>query len=178
MGSFITNFIEDVTSELFWKSMDNAKDKVLDYTGISKSKIVIAIKVVLKITVAIGDNIFNVSERHDIADNIRFVSHISEGMRIGIEKAQGEFLKDKSNTNAVNYMQLINYMINVRAIGESQVASFGITYEVLPGVFDSKELFLAVKEMSGADEADSWITWRDYVEDKLSLIRVKLLKIH
>ena len=44
-------------------------------------------------------------------------------------------------------MQLISYLLDARALGESQVAAFGMTYEVLPSVFDSKDLFLAVKEM-------------------------------
>jgi len=107
-----------------------------------------AIKEVCNLTTSIGNSIFNVGERLDIADNIRFVSHISKAMQTGIVQARETYRNDKSEVNAQIYMQLLSYMLNVRAVGESQVASFGISYEVVPGSIDSEELFLEEKYMT------------------------------
>lgn len=97
-------------------------------------------------------------------------------LRYGIWDAQAGYQNNRTDDTAQRYMQLISYLLNIRAIGESQVAQFGITYEVLPGVFDSAELFYTVRDMSGAAEATSWLQWRDFVEDKISMLRVQLLK--
>ena len=148
----------------------------MDKVGLSAVPMVKAIKEVCNLTTSIGNSIFNVGERLDIADNIRFVSHISKAMQTGIVQARETYRNDKSEVNAQIYMQLLSYMLNVRAVGESQVASFGISYEVVPGSIDSEELFLAVKDMSGAVNANSWVLWRDFVEDRISNLRVQLLK--
>jgi|GEM_PF-5720884 len=72
-------------------------------------------------------------------------------------------------------MQLIQYMIEIRRIGESQVAEFGKSYEVLQGVFDSRELLEKINGLSDLD-ANSWNRWRDAVEDKLEWVKIQLLR--
>ena len=104
------------------------------------------------------------------------MSCITTALRYGIWDAQTGYQQNKTDATAKRYMQLISYLLNVRAIGESQVALFGISYEVLPGVFDSADLFYTVRDMSGATGVKSWIEWRDFVEDKISMLRVQLLK--
>lgn len=130
----------------------------------------------MKLTTFIGDSIFNVSEKHDIADNIRFVTCMSTALQQGVSNARLAYYNDKVEEKAKTYMQLISYLLNLRAIGESQVAQFGVAYEMLPGLIDSRELFVAVRDLSGAQGTNTWYEWRDYVEDKISMCRVKLLK--
>lgn len=101
---------------------------------------------------------------------------MTDSLRNCILDAQTKYKQSKTDAEAKRYMQLIGYLLNIRAIGESQVAQFGISYEILPGTFDSEDLFRAVREMSGATNAKSWDEWRDFVEDKISLLRVQLLK--
>lgn len=170
------SFFEHAVEESFWTAADFTFNTAMDKVGLSAVPMVKAIKEVCNLTTSIGNSIFNVGERLDIADNIRFVSHISKAMQTGIVQARETYRNDKSEVNAQIYMQLLSYMLNVRAVGESQVASFGISYEVVPGSIDSEELFLAVKDMSGAVNANSWVLWRDFVEDRISNLRVQLLK--
>lgn len=170
------SFFEHAVEESFWTAADFTFNTAMDKVGLSAVPMVKAIKEACNLTTSIGNSIFNVGERLDIADNIRFVSHISKAMQTGIVQARETYRNDKSEVNAQIYMQLLSYMLNVRAVGESQVASFGISYEVVPGSIDSEELFLAVKDMSGAVNANSWVLWRDFVEDRISNLRVQLLK--
>ncbi len=172
----VGSLAENLLDEAFWMSVDFAKDAAIKKLNLSPSGFVLAVKAALKMTVYIGNNVFHVDDRHDIADNIRFVSCMTIALRYGIWDAQASYLSNKTNDTAKRYMQLISYLLNIREIGESQVAQFGITYEVLPGVFDSKDLFYAVRDMSGAAGTTSWIEWRDFVEDKISMLRVQLLK--
>lgn len=172
----VGSLAENLLDEAFWMSVDKAKKAAIKELDLSPSAFVQAIKVALKMTSYIGNNVFNVDDRQDIADNIRFVSCITIALRCGIWDAQREYLNNKTDDTAKRYMQLISYLLNIRAIGESQVAQFGISYEVLPGAFDSADLFYAVCDMSGASSTTSWLEWRDFVEDKISMLRVQLLK--
>ena len=167
---------DNLLDEAFWMGVDYVKDKAMAKLNITPGPLITTIKIALKLTVYVGDNVFNVSERHDIADNIRFVSCMTIALRNGIRSARSGYLNDRSDNTAQKYMQLISYLLNLRAIGESQVALFGVSYEVLPGVIDSSQLFRTVRDMSGAAEAESWYEWRDFVEDKISMLRVQLLK--
>ena len=172
----VGSLAEHLLDEAFWMGVDYAKDGAMKKLNLSPNAFVQAIKTALKMTVYIGNNVFHVDDRHDIADNIRFVSCMTIALRYGIWDAQAGYQNNRTDDTAQRYMQLISYLLNIRAIGESQVAQFGITYEVLPGVFDSAELFYTVRDMSGAAEATSWLQWRDFVEDKISMLRVQLLK--
>ena len=167
---------DNLTEEAFWTGIGYAKKAALKKLDLTPNLFVQSIKAALKLTEYVGNNVFNVSERHDIANNIRYVSCITTALQRRIDDTAGHYSTNKTEECAKTYMQLISYLLDVRAIGESQVATFGMTYEVLPGVFDSKELFLAIKGMSGAESATSWIEWRDIVEDRISLLRVQLLK--
>ena len=171
-GRFCDNLLE----EGFWAGVGYAKKAALKKLDLTPSLFVQSIKAGLKLTAYIGNNVFNVSERHDIANNIRYVSCVTTALLHRIYAAEGTYSKNKTEEAAKIYMQLISYLLDARALGESQVAAFGMTYEVLPSVFDSKDLFLAVKEMSGTENVSSWVEWRDFVEDRISLLRVQLLK--
>ena len=172
----VGSLAENLLDEAFWKGVDYAKDAAIKKLDLSPNAYVQAIKSALKLTIYIGNNVFNVDDRHDIADNIRFISCMTDSLRNCILDAQTKYKQSKTDAEAKRYMQLIGYLLNIRAIGESQVAQFGISYEILPGTFDSEDLFRAVREMSGATNAKSWNEWRDFVEDKISLLRVQLLK--
>lgn len=167
---------DNLLDEAFWASVNYAKKAALKKLDLTPSLYVQAIKTALKLTVYVGNNVFNVSERHDIANNIRYVSCVTAALQQRIYDTAGHYNTDKTEEFAKTYMQLVSYLLDVRAIGESQVAAFGITYEVLPGVFDSRDLFLNVKNMSDAESATSWVEWRDIVEDRISLLRVQLMK--
>ncbi|MBX9035114.1 PKD domain-containing protein, partial [Gordonibacter massiliensis] len=178
----LESFVSKIATDAFWDSLNTlggaAVDKAtaLARSGANVSGVVTIVKGALKIITVVGDSIFNVTERYGIADNIRFVSVLSAGMGSAIEAARSKYTSDKSEAHARDYMQLISYMLNLRAIGESQTASLGMTYEVIPGVFDSRDFFISVRDLTGAAETKSWIQWRDFVEDKISLTRVQLLK--
>ena len=172
----VGSLAENLLDEAFWKGVDYAKDAAIKKLDLSPNAYVQVIKSALKLTIYIGNNVFNVDDRHDIADNIRFISCMTDSLRNCILDAQTKYKQSKTDAEAKRYMQLIGYLLNIRAIGESQVAQFGISYEILPGTFDSEDLFRAVREMSGATNAKSWNEWRDFVEDKISLLRVQLLK--
>ena len=173
-------FIKNFGSETFWKGLDFAKkitkQEILKALDLTMPKFVKVIKKGLSMTVKAADNIFNISERYALADKIRFVSIMSIGMEEAITKSRNTYLSEKTDENAYLYLQHISYLLKLREIGESEVAKFGESYEVLKGVYDSEELFLTVKNMSGAESAVSWEEWRDYVEDKITLVRVQLLK--
>ena len=173
---FWGRFCDNLLEETFWASVGYAKKAAIKKLDLTPSLFVQSVKTGLKLTAYIGNNVFNVSERHDIANNIRYVSCVTSALRYRIYAAEGTYSEKKTEESAKIYMQLVSYLLDVRALGESQVAAFGMTYEVLPGVFDSKDLFLAVKEMSGAENVSSWVEWRDVVEDRISLLRVQLLK--
>ena len=173
---FWGRFCDNLLEETFWASVGYAKKAAIKKLDLTPSLFVQSVKTGLKLTAYIGNNVFNVSERHDIANNIRYVSCVTTALRYRIYAAEGTYSEKKTEESAKIYMQLVSYLLDVRALGESQVAAFGMTYEVLPGVFDSKDLFLAVKGMSGAENVSSWVEWRDVVEDRISLLRVQLLK--
>lgn len=173
---FVGSLAENLLDEAFWKAVDYGKDAAIKKLDITPNAYVKAIKYALKLTIYVGNNVFNVDDRYNIADNIRFVSCMTIALRYGIWEAQNWYQKERTDETAKTYMQLVSYLLNIRAIGESQVAQFGISYEVLPGMFDSADLFYAVRDMSGASGTKSWIEWRDFVEDKISLLRVQLLK--
>ena len=175
-GSFIENILKEETwiaIKMGTKATTKALAKSL---GLSANVYVKVIKMSFKLIEYIGKDVFNVEKRNDIADNIRFVSCITIALRNGIVDAQTNYQQNKTDENAKRYMQLISYLLNIRAIGESQVAQFGITYEVLPGIFDGSDLLKAVKSMSGIETVTSWIEWRDIIEDRISTLRVQLLK--
>ena len=172
----IGNLAEHLLDQAFWKGMNYLKKTATAELKLTPNSYVQLVKTALKLTRYMGRKVFNVEGRQDIADNIRFISCITIALRNGIWEARSAYLTDKSEKNAQEYMQLISYLLNMRAIGESQVAQFGISYEVLPGAFDSRELFYAVRDMSGATDVVTWIEWRDFVEDKISMLRVQLLK--
>ena len=172
----VGSMLDNLTEEMLWEFVDYTKDKVIDKLGASLGGIVIVVKYTLELIAYVGDNVFNVNERHNIADNIRFISVMTLGLQAAITDARVIYQTRPSEVSASGYMQLLSYLLNLRAIGESQVALFGISYEVFPGAFDSRELFLNVKNMSGANDATSWIEWRDYVEDQISMLRIQLLK--
>lgn len=173
---FWGRFCDNLLEETFWASVGYAKKAAIKKLDLTPSLFVQSVKTGLKLTAYIGNNVFNVSERHDIANNIRYVSYVTTALRYRIYDAEGTYSEKKTEEAAKIYMQLISYLLDARALGESQVAAFGMTYEVLPSVFDSKDLFLAVKEMSGAENVCSWVEWRDVVEDRISRLRVQLLK--
>lgn len=77
-----------------------------------------SIKAGLKLTAYIGNNVFNVSERHDIANNIRYVSCVTTALLHRIYAAEGTYSKNKTEEAAKIYMQLISYLLGARALAD------------------------------------------------------------
>ena len=145
--------------------------------GLSAGTIATMVKYAIGLTTLVGNSVFNVNDRFDAANNIRYISIMSESMQSAIVKKAAEYQSNKTEVNANQYLQLISYLINLRESGEVQVSNLGTSYEVLQYVFegDSKEMLFAVRDLSGIPEAQSWIEWRDFVEDKISWARIQLL---
>ncbi|MDC7288481.1 leucine-rich repeat protein [Blautia schinkii] len=161
--------------EMKYTLLNKGKEVLLSKLWGTPSSIAKGIKAVMKITVAVGDNVFHLSERHDIADNIRFLVHIGDALKAQINKRKTDYETYKIDEYATESMQLIGYLLTIRRIGESQMAQFGQTFEVLQGVFDSKEMLYNVNRLLGT-ESTSWIEWLDIVQDKIQIARLHLLQ--
>ena len=177
IGKFIRNLLDNgvefITDELIGKGIDVA----LDAIGIGTGGIVLAVKAALKLAVLVGNSVFNVSERHDIADNIRYLSVLTLAFEDAAVISRLEYLDNRGDDAAAEkHLRLLSYLLDIRRTGESQVALLGVSYEVLAGVFDSEELFCTVCDITGINDVKTWFEWRDVVEDRLSLMRVQLFK--
>ena len=137
----------------------------------SSTVILEVVRVGLKITTYIGNEYFHVSDTHDLADNIVFVSVMSDDIRQALNR--GGYSDEDT-------VQLIGYLLELRRMGESQVAQYGMSQEVIRCLYDSEDLFLAVRRItvpeSEHSRVNSWQKWRDYVEDEISALMVKLLR--
>ena len=155
---------------------DMAEEAILARIGLSGSPVVAIIQIAVGITVQALDSIFHVSQRFDIARNIRLVTNMSTAMCRGTEVSYNACGGGVNEELAKTFMRRLMYLIKLRAIGESQVAEFGKSYEVLQGVFDSKPLFKAASAYTGDAHTTSWNQWRDAVEDRINEKRITLLK--
>ena len=184
LRSFLDNLIEHGVDKFVNSVINKSVKKAAEFAGIAGTGWFAIVKLGLKLVTYVGNNVFNVSERYDIADNIRYVSIITIAMQEAITRAERTYRKNSSAENAQKFMQLLYYLINVREIGESQVAELGVSYEVLPVKFpedyenpwNSEDLFEKVCDVSGVSGVNSWYEWRDVIEDELALMRVQLFK--
>ena len=168
----IQSLLEYTAEETGWKLLEKGGEALKEELGLTSGGWLL----VLKKSMGVADKVFRITDKFKVADNIRFVSILSNAMRSGVASARRDYLGSGSEESAAKYMQLLSFLIDLRMIGESQVAQLGISYEILPGTLDSWDLFMAVREMSGVSEATSWLEWRDAAEDQLSLVRVTLLR--
>lgn len=178
--SFVKSIVENGANKVLGKAIKEVGKKgvtfVLNMVGMSGGGVVLAVKAALGLTTFVADNVFNVKERLQIANNIRYVALMSVAFQKAVSAGQNTYLANKTESNARTYLQLLSYLIKLRAIGESQVAEVGVTYEVVPGIWDSRELFLLVRSETDCEDAHSWYEWRDAVEDRIALLGVELLR--
>lgn len=164
--------VEDFGAE---KVLKMGKDKLMTSIGLTGDPFLLLLTGTLKLTVYGVDALSNVSGQHDMADNIRFIHVISEAARLSTLDARYKYNDKKTTKNAADYMQLLRLMINVRAAGESQVALYGKSFET-DFTVGNMPLLKAVRSATNAESATSWYQWRDIVEDRISRLRVQLLK--
>ena len=168
MASVIENTIEDGA----WKLLDTTID-----AAIKKAPVVNKVMLVLKISADVMDLLFNINERHDVANNIRFVDALSDAAKASTKYWRSRYMSSGSNYASEHYMMMISLMLDIRAAGESQAAQYGVTYETGIVAVGSGALFRAAAAYSNAPlEIETWYQWRDYVEDKISRCRIQLLK--
>jgi hypothetical protein len=180
----LDNFFEhmgDEIQELIVKwGVKSAKKILIAISGTPKL-LISAVEGSLKLTAAVGDLLFNVSDRHDIADNIRFLAGLSVCIKDEVDAAGRRYLSVDDESTAFEFMQLLQYLIEIRRMGESQLAEFGKSYE---GLFsNSRELFEGIRTWSEGildaekfSEVRSWNQWRDVVEDHLEYYKIVLLR--
>ena len=166
----------------FWSQLIKTAKQTI-FGGIDKgvksfvsSKICKAILAGFKAFKFVSDNLLNTREQHEIANNIFYIGCMSEAIHRGLQVRQAAYEGQGTEESASNYMQMIHYLLNLREIGEEQVAALGIAMEIAPGVLDSKEFLQAANQISGLTSAISWLKWRDAVEDRITLLRVQLLR--
>ena len=124
----------------------------------------------------VGDELFHTGDRITIAQNIEYIGSMSEAICKALQKARNNYLNNKAEVQASMYMRMIHYLLQLREMGESQVADLGMAMEVAPGDFDSEEFFHFACDMSGLQSGSSWRIWRDFVEMRITLLRVQLLR--
>ena len=152
-------------------------DVVLDKIDLLPNGIVLIVKAAMKISLYAIDNIFNVEENLELADKIRFVSITSQRTIQSVQEARKKFISSPDSYDAASdYMQLLSNLINLREIGESLAMKFGNNYVSLGGKFNPSSILEAYKEITGVSNANSFSQWHDVVQDRLSKIRVLLLK--
>ncbi|MBQ2271544.1 MAG: hypothetical protein II335_07135, partial [Firmicutes bacterium] len=156
------------------KLIEKGTDAVADAAGFGGLYGFLA-KVFIKGGVVLSDYLGNISGQHDAADNIKFMAILSDAVSFGLEDARTAYISKRTTKTAAKYMQLLKLMIDLRAIGESQVALYGKSFETDYTV-GNLPLLKAVRKATDAEEAMSWYQWRDIVEDRISALRVKLLR--
>ena len=171
-AGFIGNIGEEVAQVYLKKGLNSLLGAVEEAGG---TPVQVA-KRALNLSVSAGDNVFHVKDRFDIADNIRYLYWMSEAMKAGVRTRREVYEADRLSEDAADYLALLGFLINVRSLGESEMARFGMSYEVAQGFFDSRELLTAAKAYSGCPEAASWVEWRDNAQDRLSMLRVQLFR--
>ncbi len=175
--SFFKNWAQGSLEAFCEDAVDRYVDAVAEAAGLTCTGIVAGLKYSLELIVFIGDNVFNVSTRHEVADNIRYVSLMSMAMQDLVSLTGTGYKKNRdSGAAAQNYLEAVGYLLKLRMIGESQVAQLGVTYDVLLGVWDGEPLFREVCDISDIHGVNSWYEWRDVIEDELMLMKVLLFK--
>ena len=175
MGKVASNVIQKLAQYGQGKAVDWAVDKILDVAGASVSGIFAWATKTLELTAKGLDLLMNISEQYTMADNIRFAAILSEATVLALEDEWELYESYGSRENAEDYMKLLALLLDLRAMGESQVALYGKSFETDFTVGNLK-LLKAVRAESDAEEATSWYQWRDIVEDRISRLRVQLLK--
>lgn len=175
VGKLANNIIENTKLMAAGKAVDWASDKLLDAAGASATGMVKIVQIALKLTAVGLDALMNLSERYKMADNVRFVAILSEVTAECVYDKQNVFKNGKTVENAEHYMELIALMLDLRALGESQVALYGKSFET-DFTIGNLPLLKAVRSISDAEEATSWYQWRNIVEDRISRLRVELLR--
>jgi len=172
--NLVGSLAEHLLDSAFWTGIKKLQKDAMKDVEISPEMMVA--KIAIKIGVTIGDKVFNVSERFDIADNIRFLSHMSTSLQEGIIASRNAYFSDRSEENAARYMQLLLYLLKVRELGESQACNYGRSYEVLENVIENRDLFFAARRFLGAEGLTTWVELRDCSEDIISRLRVQLFR--
>lgn len=171
-GDILASVIENTIEDGAWKLLDTTID-----AAIKKAPVVNKVMLVLKISADVMDLLFNINERHDVANNIRFVDALSDAAKASTKYWRSRYMSSGSNYASEHYMMMISLMLDIRAAGESQAAQYGVTYETGIVAVGSGALFRAAAAYSNAPlEIETWYQWRDYVEDKISRCRIQLLK--
>ena len=173
------------TGEEFWEqfaswAVDQSVDAVLKGAGLSGTAMLAAVKIGLGLTTYIGDNVFNFSERNELADNIRYLSLMTLALQDAINVSKVSYEEHPESEQAsFEFLQLLYYLLNMRSLGESQAAQIGASYDVFMGdkfEFSGRPLFEQICKKTKITNVKSWYEWRDVVEDRLSLYRVELFK--
>ena len=173
--SIMETIIVNTMQEGFWLMLEAGTDKVMK--AAKKVPIVNIVVTALEIGTEAMDKLFNMNEQYDVANNIRFLNVMSNSIVKAVKAARTTFKENGDQESASNYMKLLSYLLDLRALGESQAAQYGVSFEkgILP--IGSWVLFDAACDYTNAPgHVESWYEWRDFVEDKLSMYRVTLLK--
>ena len=171
-GDIFASVIENTVEEGAWKWIDVTME-----AAIKEVPVAAFVMKALEISADIMDLLFDINERQDVANNIRFVDAISDAVKRSVQNWRGRYMNVGSNYSAEKYMMMISLLLDVRAVGESQAAQYGVTYETGMLPLGSQLLFSAAANYSNAPEdVETWYQWRDYVEDKISRCRIQLLK--
>ena len=171
-GDLIASVIENTIEDGAWKLVDTGIDAL-----IKKVPVVNKVMVVLKISADVMDLLFNINERHDVANNIRFVDALSDAAKASTKYWRSQYMAAGTNYASEHYMMMISLMLDIRAAGESQATQYGVTYETGMVPVGSGALFRAAADYVNAPlDIETWYQWRDYVEDKISRCRIQLLK--
>lgn len=173
VGKLADNVLENIAQMAQGKAVDWATDKLLEVAGASASGIFKFAKVLVKVTAMGLDALMNISEQYKKADNLKFIAILSDAAAIAVNNAQAGL--NGSVKKAEEFMELLTLMLDIRALGESQLALYGKSFET-PFTLGNLSLLKAVRKMSYAEEATSWYQWRNIVEDRISRLRVELLR--
>ncbi|MBE6558888.1 MAG: PKD domain-containing protein [Ruminococcaceae bacterium] len=187
-GSALRGFLDKVLLYGAERFSDDAAglytEDAAEYAGIAGAGWFASLKISLDLEDYVGSNVFYAGQRHRVANNIRYISVVTMAMQEALVRAERAYRGDASAENAQSFMQLLYYLINIRAIGESQVAELGMSYAKDPVTFpegyanpwDSDDLFKQVCAITDVADVKSWDEWRDVVEDELAVMRVQLFK--
>ena len=165
--------LKDFIEGAVYTGVEAAGKDGVEYIKKAASANVIAAGVLtaLNIGTTIGDKVFHVNDVHDLADNIRYLSVMSYDFSKAIRNGT------HSGEDAV---RMVGYLCELRRMGESQVAQLGMKQEIIRYLSDSEEMFLTVRDAtipaSEHGEIYTWQLWRNYVEDRISALMVRLMR--
>ena len=171
----ISNLVDMIIDYGIEKLVGKGTDVVMEMVGGGGDPLTWFVIKTVNLTAAGIDMLTNLSGQQDMADQIRFAAMLSDTARSATINARNVYKNNKTPENAARYMQLLKLLINLRALGESQVALYGKSFET-DFTVGNLPLLKAVRAKTDAEKATSWYQWRDIVEDRISELKVRLLR--